>query len=198
LNSPGIVIDPIFTFQDERTNTTFYADVRVPDRYRVGEINGGVAVMSTALEIEQGSGGTYLTAHRKLLATAVSWARNTTRDQRPVTEDRAALRRLAAVATHIEVADVLFRRSLWNAAQGSSGLPHGPMSKVYSTEHFLNDATDLLDLAAPHSVLRSDPATRFIEQCHRHATATTIYGGTSEVLRSLIAEKILGLPRSRL
>jgi alkylation response protein AidB-like acyl-CoA dehydrogenase len=72
------------------------------------------------------------------------------------------------------------------------------MSKLFATEGFLRDSTDLLDLAAPESLLRGGRSASYIEQCHRHATATTIYGGTSEVHRSLIAEKTLGLPRSRL
>jgi alkylation response protein AidB-like acyl-CoA dehydrogenase len=36
-----------------------------------------------------------------------------------------------------------------------------------------------------------------VEKGYRHSTATTIYGGTSEVLRSMVAERRLGLPRSR-
>ncbi|HYP63178.1 MAG TPA: acyl-CoA dehydrogenase, partial [Acidocella sp.] len=40
LNLPGIEIHPVHTFMDERTNATFYADVRIPDRYRLGPING--------------------------------------------------------------------------------------------------------------------------------------------------------------
>jgi alkylation response protein AidB-like acyl-CoA dehydrogenase len=36
-----------------------------------------------------------------------------------------------------------------------------------------------------------------VEESYRHATATSIYGGTSEVLRSMVAERRLGLPRSR-
>jgi alkylation response protein AidB-like acyl-CoA dehydrogenase len=40
-------------------------------------------------------------------------------------------------------------------------------------------------------------AAGFINQCYRHAHGTTIYAGTSEVLRSVIAERGLGLPRTR-
>src|SRR3546814_5339714 len=38
-DTPGIEIRPIFTFQDERTNTTFYTDVRLPDHYQIGKAN---------------------------------------------------------------------------------------------------------------------------------------------------------------
>ena len=71
------------------------------------------------------------------------------------------------------------------------------MSKFFSSEAFLQDATDLFDLAAPESLVRGKGGLGFVELSSRHATATTIYGGTSEVHRSQIAEKALSLPRSR-
>jgi 3-oxochol-4-en-24-oyl-CoA dehydrogenase len=196
LKSPGIEIRPIFTFQDERTNTIFYDKVRVPDRYRLGQVNGGLQVMTVALELEQG-GGSYIMPHRKVLAAAIAWARGTVRGGRRVIDEPMVLTRLARVATRVEVADILFRRSLWANAQRLNSQTYGPMSKLFATESFLSDSTDLLDLAAPKSLLRGGRSAGYIEQCHRHATATTVYSGTSEIHRSLIAEKTLGLPRSR-
>src|SRR3546814_19302437 len=58
MNKPGIEITPVHTFMDERTNATFYSDVRVEDKYRLGEINGGAKVLASALSMEQ-SGGYY-------------------------------------------------------------------------------------------------------------------------------------------
>jgi 3-oxochol-4-en-24-oyl-CoA dehydrogenase len=71
------------------------------------------------------------------------------------------------------------------------------MSKLFSSEKFRQDAADLLDLTAPHSLARGSGSAGFLNQCYRHAQATTIYGGTSEIHRSLIAERYLGLPRTR-
>ena len=51
LKVPGVEIRPVHTFMDERTNATFYSDVRIPDRYRLGDVNGGVRVMSKALSM---------------------------------------------------------------------------------------------------------------------------------------------------
>ena len=66
LKVPGVEIQPVHTFMDERTNATFYADVRIPDRYRLGEVNGGVKVMSMALTMEQG-GSHYHHQMRKMV-----------------------------------------------------------------------------------------------------------------------------------
>jgi alkylation response protein AidB-like acyl-CoA dehydrogenase len=55
----------------------------------------------------------------------------------------------------------------------------------------------LIDLAAPRSMLRGREGLGLVEKGYRHSTATTIYGGTTEVLLSMVAERRLGLPRSR-
>jgi alkylation response protein AidB-like acyl-CoA dehydrogenase len=71
------------------------------------------------------------------------------------------------------------------------------MIKLFSSEKFLEDSADLLDLTAPRSLTKRDGPAGFLNQCYRHAQGTTIYGGTSEVHRSMIAERALGLPRTR-
>src|SRR5262249_47712119 len=62
LDTAGVEIQPVHTLSGERTNVTYYNGVRIPDRYRVGGVNGGWAVIGYALEIEHGTGlvaGTY-------------------------------------------------------------------------------------------------------------------------------------------
>jgi alkylation response protein AidB-like acyl-CoA dehydrogenase len=61
----------------------------------------------------------------------------------------------------------------------------------------LRDARDLLDLTAPLSLSKRRGAVALVNQSYRHAAGSTIYGGTSEVHRSMIAERGLGLPRTR-
>lgn len=76
-------------------------------------------------------------------------------------------------------------------------LAYGPMVKLFSTEKFLQDSANLLDLAAPESLAKRPGPAGFLNQCYRHSQGTTIYAGTSAVHRSLIAERALGLPRTR-
>jgi alkylation response protein AidB-like acyl-CoA dehydrogenase len=196
LNTPGVEITPIYTYPDERTNVTFYTDVRIPDRYRIGPVNGGLQVMTEALKLEQGGSG-FLGPHRRVLEHAVEWARAKPSGSGFAIDDPLVRRALARVATKVEVSDVIFRRSLFNKVAGQPDLAYGPMSKLFSTEAFLADATDLLDLTAPDSLLKGRQGAAAIEAAHRHAAATTIYGGTSEIQRSLVAERRLNMPRSR-
>jgi alkylation response protein AidB-like acyl-CoA dehydrogenase len=196
LDSPGIEIHPIHTFMDERTNATFYSDVRVPDRYRIGDVNGAVKVMSLALSMEQGGSGGFDRNLREMADAVVDWARQSDHG-REVINDPQNLARLARVYLDANISSALGARVLATRLAGKPDLAYGPASKVFCTEAFIADSADLLDLAAPASLVRGKAGLGLVEMGYRHSTATTIYGGTSEVLRSMVAERRLGLPRSR-
>lgn len=196
LNAPGVEIHPVHTFMDERTNATFYSDVRIPDRYRLGEVNGGVKVMSTALSMEQG-GSHYHHQMRKMVAAVAEWAREEERDRKPLIEHPDTLARLARVHAHSAMSEALCARVLGTKLAGEVDLAFGPASKVFTTGVFIDDSADLLNLSAPGSLVRGKTGLGQVEMGYRHSTATSIYGGTSEVLRSMVAERRLGLPRSR-
>ena len=191
LDAPGVEIHPVYTFMDERTNATFYQDVRIPDRYRIGEINGGVKVMASALGQEQ-TGGGYHNNIRGMADAAAEWAR-----QNGKIEDSHTLARLARAYADAQIAEALSAKVLGMSLAGVPDQAFGPASKVFSTEAFIVDSADLLDLAAPQSLIRGREGLGMVEMGYRHSTATSVYAGASEVLRSMVAERRLGLPRSR-
>jgi alkylation response protein AidB-like acyl-CoA dehydrogenase len=195
LNARGVTIQPVYTFQDERTNVTFYDGVRIPDSYRLGHVDGGVTVMSASLEIEQGSG--FAKSQLALVQSAAALCREIEHNGRPLIEDSLAQMRLARAWTHYLIAETLGLRALW-AAQNRLDLPAaGPMAKMFSSETFLSDGSDLLDLTAPWSLFDSATDAGVVNLSYRYAHATTIWAGTSEIHRSMIAERALGLPRTR-
>jgi 3-oxochol-4-en-24-oyl-CoA dehydrogenase len=196
LNRPGIEIRPVHTFMDERTNATFYQDVRIEDRYRLGEVNAGAKTLAAALTMEQG-GGYYHIMVREMADTVAEWARGKKRNGRPLIEDADVLARLARACLEARISEALSGRVLGARLGGQADLAFGPASKVFSTESFITNSADLLDLSAPESLLRGKEGLGLVEKGYRHSTATSIYGGTSEVLRSMVAERRLGLPRSR-
>ena len=195
LDDPGVEIQPVHTFQDERTNATFYENVRIPDAYRVGPVNGGLEVMGFALTIEQGGGG-FTGPHRHAVEAAVDWARDAERDGGKAIESPRILERIAAAATRNRVSYLLYWRALWLKNDGGDRAA-GPMSKLYSSEALLKDSTELWEMAAPDSLLRGKHGARQLEHEMRHGSVTTVYGGTSEVHRSQVAEAFFGLPKSR-
>ncbi|HKY91578.1 MAG TPA: acyl-CoA dehydrogenase [Nevskiaceae bacterium] len=195
LKSKGIAIQPVHTFQGERTNITFYDNVHVPDAYRLGPVDGGVRAMSAGLELEHG--GSFSKPLRAMLKAAEAFCREIQRDGHPLIEETHAQMRLARTAADLAVSDLLGFRALWASVEKKPNLAFGPMAKMYSSERFLADARDLLDLTAPYSLSKRTGPAGFLNQCYRHAQGTTIYGGTSEIHRSMIAERALGMPRTR-
>ena len=88
LDTPGIEVQPIHTLSDESTNATYYENVRVADRYRIGPVDGGWSVLHHALDMEHGGGGGGSGAdHRKLVEAAAAWARRNGRWSDPRTRE---------------------------------------------------------------------------------------------------------------
>ncbi len=198
MDTPGIETSPVHTMGGERTNITYYDNVRVDDKYRVGEVDGGWKVMMTALVFERNAAW-YGEAVR-LLDHAVRWAAETPgADGKPMIADPLVRDRLASVAIGNEVSNLLGWRAAWLASIGTLPSVEGTMAKLFTTEHYQRSADDLIDLLGADGVRRhgaSDaPADGWIEATYRHCQVTTIYGGTSEVLRNIIAQRGLGLPR---
>jgi alkylation response protein AidB-like acyl-CoA dehydrogenase len=196
LDAAGVEIHPVYTFMDERSNATFYSDVRIPDLYRLGEVNGGVKVLAAALQMEQGA-LPYFLNQRRMVTAATEWARTTERNGAPAIQDNRVLARLAQADAHARIGKALGAWVGWVTSQGLPDRAYGPAAKVFITEGFIADSADLLDLTAPDSLLRGREGLGIIEEGYRHSAATTIYAGTSEVLRSMVGERRLGLPRSR-
>jgi alkylation response protein AidB-like acyl-CoA dehydrogenase len=198
MSSEGIEITPIMTL-GERTNMTYYRDVVVPDKYRVGEVNGGWDVMTRALSFERGGHG-FQGRLIRLLEDVLRSLHALEAEGEQLRDDRAD-ESLGRFATTIEVAKLLDYRTAWLAACGRPTGVEGSMAKLFASEAFTEASSEFMDLLGPYGLLqRGDPgapAGGAVEYAHRFATPTTVYGGASEVQRSIIAERGLGLPRSR-
>jgi alkylation response protein AidB-like acyl-CoA dehydrogenase len=198
LDAPGIDVQPLETMSGERTNITFYSAVRVPSGALLGEVDGGWQVMTTALSFERG--GADAGAIEQLLDRAEQWA--TTAGERagsrPI-EDPSVRDRLATTAIFARVSRLLARRCAWVSATGRLPTVEGSMAKLLPSEALGALSEDLLDMVSPTglSVQGEGTPEGFFEHMLRHAQVTTIYGGTSEIQRGIIAERGLGLPRAK-
>ncbi len=184
--APGVEIRPIHTLGGERTNVTFYNDVRVGDEARVGEVDGGWDVMLVALAFER-QAPAWGDCWRLLHAMEV-WAAG----QPHLRTDPIAAERLALAAVEVEIGGLLRDRLIAETVHGRLPVVEGSMAKLFTSEALQRMSADLLDLAGPEALLGGPVADAF-----RHAPVTTIYAGTSEIQRSIIAERGLGLPRGR-
>ncbi|MDZ7882877.1 MAG: acyl-CoA dehydrogenase family protein [Mycobacterium sp.] len=182
MDSPGVQIQPIRTVDGDRTNITFYTDVRVDDEYRIGEVNGGWAVLREALNAEHGTiereaGGLQkiatMTEHILLTADAVDGVART------VTPDYRLGRAVARLEAAMSASDMYGR--------------------VAIAQTMRDIAPDLMDLLGSAGALPVDTPGAAdnggAEHIFRLAGPTGIYGGTLEVFRNMIAAHALGLPR---
>jgi alkylation response protein AidB-like acyl-CoA dehydrogenase len=197
-DSNGFEAQAVWTLSGERTNITFYSNVRVGDEWRIGEVDGGWEVLGLSLRDEHASG--WGPHSIRLLQHAEHWATTTiSNDGSPRIANVDVRRRLARVATEAEVSMLLQRRCVWMLEQGDTPVAEGSMSKVFSTEALERASQDVVELVGADA-LRSyleptAPERGRFEHSLRFSLGTTIYAGTSEVHRTIIAQRGLGLPR---
>jgi hypothetical protein len=197
LDSPGIEIQPVHTMGHERTNIVFYNDVRVADANRVGEAHEGFAVMRAALEAEQNVAPGSRTGW--VADDALAFARMYCGpDGTELIDDVLVRERLARMAMEAEVADLLDLRVAFLDVEGDKP---GPVSALFGPESYVRASAAAIDIAGLAGMIDwTDPQCAVdgaLDAHYRSAVASTIYGGSSEVLRSLIVENRLGFPRSR-
>jgi alkylation response protein AidB-like acyl-CoA dehydrogenase len=190
MKAPGVDIRPLVQMTgDAEFNEVFLDEVFVPDDQRIGAEHEGWAVASTTLAHERGTNFPFKeeVVHEgylaELFAEAVS--RGTLDD--PVVSD-------ALVDAYVSL--VVFRTHNWRTlANMSKGIAPGPESSwvkltwSHMTQHLSSAALAVLGDEAPLS--------GFWQRQWLWSKAASIAGGTSEVQRNVIGERILGLPRER-
>jgi alkylation response protein AidB-like acyl-CoA dehydrogenase len=194
LDSPGIEIQGIRTVDGDRTNIVYYSDVRVDDKYRLGEVNGGWTVLREPLNVEHGavaanSDGlqdTSIMMHQAgFMAEAVDKAAaivgQPDRNGRRGIDDRSVAYRLGRSAARMEAA--LSAPSIFG--------------RVALAQAMRDISPDLMDLLGGASALPigTDGAVDggAADYVYRFAPLVGIYGGTLEVFRNMIAQHVLGL-----
>jgi alkylation response protein AidB-like acyl-CoA dehydrogenase len=192
LDDPGIEVQAVYTLSGERTNIVYLNDVRVPDSARIGEVDGGWTVLTSSLVDEQSA--SFAPWLVRLLEEVEAWAVETGRHRDP-----SVLERIGRARAEAEAALLLRRRCTWMDVEGIPRNVEGPMAKLFSSEALTRAAQDLFDLLGPDGARSfldpTAPRSGRVEYLMRFSLGTTIYAGTSEVQRTMIAQRGLGLPR---
>lgn len=175
-DTPGLEIQGLRTVDGERTNITYYTDVTLPDRYRVGEINGGWTVLSGPLAAEHGA----REPDRHGLADIAIMA--------------GASAQMAAAADGlagtVDAADgsVGYRLGRTIARIEAAQSTPGIFGRVAVAQTMREVMPELMDLLGPAGALPGEA-----EYLYRFAPLIGIYGGTVDVFRNMIAQHVLGL-----
>jgi 3-oxocholest-4-en-26-oyl-CoA dehydrogenase alpha subunit len=197
VRTDGFEAQAVFTVSGERTNVTFYGSMFLEDRWRIGDIGAGWHSLMLALQDEHSAA---FSPHLdRLLERTEHWASGPGVDGTAPLSREDVRRRLIRAATDLEVAQLLEVRSTWMESIGEVPVSEGPMCKLYSTEAAVRHAEELTAMVGPDALRsRLDPTALeegSIEHGLRHSLGMTIYGGTSEIQRNIIAQRRCGLPR---
>ncbi|MFA4911314.1 MAG: acyl-CoA dehydrogenase family protein [Desulfobacteria bacterium] len=196
LKSPGITISPMVTMAGWQTNEVVYEDVRVPKENLVGEKNKGFYYLMAALDFERMFP---LGRYRRVFDELVEYTKETIVDGKTLSKDPLIRQKLAQLSTEIEVTRLLYYQLAHILDKG--GIPNyqSSMEKTFATEcaqRIVNVGMDILGLygqlkeGSKWSQLKGK-----VEKFYRTSIVETIYAGTSEIQRNIIAQRGLKLPR---
>jgi 3-oxocholest-4-en-26-oyl-CoA dehydrogenase alpha subunit len=194
--TPGISLDPIITMADYRTNAVYYDNVKVPKKNLVGELNKGWTQIATAVDLERTyeTGGIERKFHHLL-----EYCRNTRRKGQPLTEDIEIRHKLSKMAVEIEVLKLLAVRLACILNKGKVPNYEAAMAKLFGSELEQRLSEMGMEILGLYGQLREGdpraPMDGSIELYHRMTVRWTIVRGSSEIMRNLIANRGLNMPR---
>ena len=201
MHSPGVTVRPLVQINgDAEFNEVFFEDVRVPKENLVGDLNQGWMVAITTLMFERVSSSSFY-RFEKLLPQLHEVARRIELNGRPAIEDEAVRQQLAQFSIEAEAVKYNELRRLTRQLHGQPPGPEGSFSKILASELNMRVVDFAMELLGPYAVLaKGSPfAVDQARWSYRMLSARggTIAAGTNEILRGVIGERVLGLPKGR-
>jgi alkylation response protein AidB-like acyl-CoA dehydrogenase len=198
MRTPGVEVRPLVLLNGHRHfNEVFFTDVIVPKANLVGLLNQGWKVAITTLMFERsGAGGR---DHALQIARLFELAKQLPNRQEPAFEDSHIRQQLAQLAIDAKALQVTRLRSLTRRLRGEPPGPEGSILKLFGSELATRIADTASTLLGPYATV--DAPTEAVPDAARWfhrvlgARQYTIAGGTSEIQRNIIGERVLGLPK---
>jgi acyl-CoA dehydrogenase len=195
MKSPGVEIKPIKQANGQAEfNEVYFTDVRIPDSQRLGAVGDGWNVSLTTLMNERMAiGANVATGFPELF----EFCNNLMLDDSPAIDDPAVRAKLANWAVRASGLRYTAFRSISALSKGERPGPENSIGKLVAGVMLQDVATYALDLQGASGVLNgpedAEVAGKFQAMLLR-SPATRVEGGTDEILRNIIAERVLGLP----
>ncbi len=195
MDQPGVEVRPI----KQITGTSgfgevFFTDARTSRDMLVGDLNDGWRVAMTTLMFERG--GNILGSavrFRRMMSALRELAQTTKRNGGAAIDDPVLRQELGKRLVEVEILRRNSERAMSPLLHGQAPGPESSMGKLYWSEWYVR-ATELAMEILGHDGLRTDSAHQWLTE-FLAARASTIYTGTSEIQRNILAERVLGLPR---
>lgn len=178
------------------TTATYYDNVRIPDSYRISEVNQGWALVTSQLNIERLSLASY--GHVAKLFDQTLRLLRQDENYRPLLAEPWVQRSVALCHAKLEALKILCLRAAWVMNKGDSGMVEASTTKVYGSELFVEICRQLGEVLGRASNLRSGQDAvldGLLETWYRKGSVLTFGGGANELQRNIIATAGLKLPR---
>jgi alkylation response protein AidB-like acyl-CoA dehydrogenase len=203
MKSPGIAVRPLRTLTgDSEFNEVFFEGVKVPRHNLLGGLDQGWRVIVTSLMFERQGLGFYFTfAQKRQYDDLVGTARATSRHGGLVTRDALTRQKLAQAYIDTELLKLNNYRALTRLLRGDPPGPEGSVPKLQWAEANQRLQELAVDMQGARGQLyQGEPSLSddaYWQYGFLRARANSIEGGTSEIQRNIIAERVLGLPKGR-
>lgn len=191
MDSPGIEIRPIRQMSGPASfNEVFFDGVRIPDSMRIGDVNDGWKVAMATLGFERSSSGS---GHRRKGGTSADLVELA--KALGVNDDPVVRQELADVYVRTQLhAAVVAKVARANAAGDKPG-PAGSLGKLIASDNLVRIGNAAADMLGSSLVADTGEWGQFAWSDHvLGAPGYRLAGGTDEIQRNIIAERVLGLP----
>ncbi|NQT72937.1 MAG: acyl-CoA dehydrogenase family protein [Chloroflexi bacterium] len=199
MSTPGITIQPFMTIGGERTNYTFYDNVKIPVDCLVGEENQGWKYMTTQLNFERVAVVPFSPMKRNI-EQVTQWAKETRLDGRAVIEVPWVRQKLTELTVELEILKLLNYHMVWMVTNGMTPYAQSSVVKVVGVELYQRTNGTLLQIMGQFGQLQRGSKWAQLkgklEHDFRKDLVLIFGGGALEVQRNIIAMAGLGLPRT--
>lgn len=192
MTTPGIEVRPLTTIAGTHDfNEVFFDDVRVPITATLGPVNEGWRVAMTTLTHERAGVATLHLGLRAKVTWLIETARQTPgRHGRSAVDDPVLRQMLARVYLEAELLKLIADRAISGVLHGRGVGPESSIAKLVWSE------TDQHIAEVAAAVLGPDAGSGFWGRERVASRQATIAGGTTQINKNIVAQRILGLPRS--
>ena len=201
MNSDGVEVRPLRQVTgDPEFNEIFFNDVRVPVSNVVGAVDDGWKVAMTTLLHERGTLGFALTARLEVqLNKLLKLAREVSVNGRRAADDPLIRDGIAQQWIELHALRLTNYRALTKLMTDGVPGPEGSIAKLHWSESNQRLTKLALDVLGPRAQLDGADSIwgGYWQYQQLRSRGNTIEAGTSEILRNIIAERVLGLPKSR-
>ena len=201
MHAPGVTVKPLKQLTgDSEFNEVFFDNVRVHESQMLGEVNNGWAVGLTTLMFERLALGFGLQVRLRIsLESMIDLARRMEKDGRAVTSDPMMRQKIAQLWIDTEALKYTGARAITKLLKGELPGPEASAGKMGWVETNQKLQELAMEIEGPYSQLAkgSDRAVDggFWQYAFLRSRANSIEGGTTEIQKNIIGERVLGLPK---